>query len=69
MHEKKRLEHVLATDADLARRGDDINAYFDLAKEGKLAGIVRSGYFVDICLPETLQRARQALPRLRAGPE
>lgn len=40
-----------------------------LAEEGKLAGIVRSGYFVDIGLPETLQRARQELPRLRAGPE
>ena len=35
MREKKRLEHVLATDADLARRAGDINAYFDLAKEGE----------------------------------
>ena len=35
MREKKRLEHLLATDADLARRGDDIAAYFDLAKEGE----------------------------------
>src|SRR5256886_10178221 len=35
MREKKRLEHVLATDADLARRADDINAYFDLGKEGE----------------------------------
>ena len=35
MREKKRLEHALATDADLARRGDDITAYFDLAKEGE----------------------------------
>jgi len=35
MREKKRLEHVLATDADLARRTDDIAAYFDLAKEGE----------------------------------
>ena len=33
--EKKRLEHVLSTDSDLARRGDDIAAYFDLAKEGE----------------------------------
>ena len=31
MREKKRLEHVLATNADLARRSDDIAAYFDLA--------------------------------------
>ena len=35
MREKKRLEHVIATDADLARRTDDIHAYFDLAKEGE----------------------------------
>lgn len=35
MREKKRLEHVLGTDADLARRGDDITAYFDLAHEGE----------------------------------
>src|SRR5260370_11823374 len=35
MREKKRLEHVLSTDADLARRGDDIAAYFDLSKEGE----------------------------------
>ena len=35
MREKKRLEHLLATDADLGRRGDDIAAYFDLAKEGE----------------------------------
>ena len=35
MREKKRLEHLLATDADLARRTDDIAAYFDLAKEGE----------------------------------
>src|SRR5579885_2630559 len=35
MREKKRLEHVIATDADLTRRADDTNAYFDLAKEGE----------------------------------
>src|SRR5579862_9706293 len=35
MREKKRLEHVLATDSDLARRSEDIAAYFDLAKEGE----------------------------------
>ncbi len=35
MREKKRLEYLLSTDADLARRGDDIAAYFDLAKEGE----------------------------------
>ncbi len=35
MREKKRLEHVLATEADLVRRGDDITAYFELAREGE----------------------------------
>ena len=35
MREKKRLENVLATDADLIRRGDDISAYFELAREGE----------------------------------
>src|SRR5580658_144620 len=35
MREKKRQEHLLATDADLGRRGDDIAAYFELAKEGE----------------------------------
>ena len=35
MREKKRLEHLLATDADLKRRGEDIAAYFELAKEGE----------------------------------
>src|SRR5437588_2932754 len=35
MREKKRLEHVLATETDLVRRGDDISAYFELAREGE----------------------------------
>ena len=35
MREKKRLENVLATEADLIRRTDDITAYFELAKEGE----------------------------------
>jgi len=35
MREKKRLEHVLATEADLVRRSDDIDAYFELAREGE----------------------------------
>jgi peptide chain release factor 2 len=35
MRERKRLEHVLATEAELVRRSDDINAYFDLAHEGE----------------------------------
>jgi peptide chain release factor 2 len=35
MRERKRLETLLADDADLARRSDDIEAYFDLAREGE----------------------------------
>jgi peptide chain release factor 2 len=35
MREKKRLEHLLATEADLLRRTEDISAYFDLASEGE----------------------------------
>jgi peptide chain release factor 2 len=35
MRERKRLEDSLAMDADLARRVDDIAAYFDLAREGE----------------------------------
>ena len=35
MRERKRLENVLATEADLVRRGDDIHAYFELAHEGE----------------------------------
>jgi peptide chain release factor 2 len=35
MREKKRIEHLLATDTDLGRRVDDISAYFDLGKEGE----------------------------------
>jgi peptide chain release factor 2 len=35
MREKKRLEDMLATEADLSRRSEDIAAYFDLAREGE----------------------------------
>ena len=35
MREKKRLEHLLATDADLARRAEDISTYFDLGRDGE----------------------------------
>ena len=35
MREKKRLEDMLATEADLVRRTEDISAYFDLAREGE----------------------------------
>jgi peptide chain release factor 2 len=35
MREKKRLEDVLSTEAELIRRGEDITAYFELAREGE----------------------------------
>jgi peptide chain release factor 2 len=35
MRERKRLEGLLADDAELARRSGDVEAYFDLAKEGE----------------------------------
>ncbi len=35
MREKKRLEHILATESDLGRRTSDIDAYFELGREGE----------------------------------
>jgi peptide chain release factor 2 len=35
MREKKRLENMLSTEADLIRRSQDISAYFELAGEGE----------------------------------
>ena len=35
MREKKRLEHILSTEADLGRRVGDIEAYFELGREGE----------------------------------
>src|SRR5207248_2889994 len=35
MRERKRLEDVLATECDLARRSGDITTYFELADEGE----------------------------------
>jgi peptide chain release factor 2 len=35
MREKKRVGHILATEADLARRTSDIEAYFELGREGE----------------------------------
>jgi len=35
MRERKRLQDVLATEYELVRRESDIQAYFDLAKEGE----------------------------------
>ena len=55
MREKKRLERVLTADTDLARRGDDIAAYFDLAKEGES---------VDADLQREIGSLRELLDRL-----
>ncbi|HEV7521521.1 MAG TPA: peptide chain release factor 2 [Candidatus Angelobacter sp.] len=35
MRQRRRLEESLAMDADLGRRAEDIQAYFDLAREGE----------------------------------
>src|ERR1700678_2955164 len=35
MRDRKRLETLLADDAELARRTEDIDAYFELAREGE----------------------------------
>ena len=39
-----------------------------LAREGRLRGSIRDGYFVDIGLPETLQQGRRELLTLRRRP-
>jgi peptide chain release factor 2 len=35
MRERKRIENLLADEGELARRADDIEAYFELAREGE----------------------------------
>ncbi|HTR68442.1 MAG TPA: peptide chain release factor 2 [Terriglobales bacterium] len=55
MREKKRLEDVLATESDLARRGEDISAYFDLAREGEA---------VDADLRREIDALRQLVDRV-----
>ncbi len=55
MREKKRLEDVLAIEADLVRRGADISAYFDLAHEGES---------VDADLRREIDSLRQLVDRL-----
>ncbi len=35
MRQKKRLENMLTTEADLVRRSEDISAYFELGREGE----------------------------------
>jgi peptide chain release factor 2 len=39
MRERKRLEDALATAGELSRHTDDINAYFELAREGEEVGV------------------------------
>ena len=55
MREKKRLEDMLAHEAELARRGDDISAYFDLSREGEN---------VDADLQREIDSLRQFVERL-----
>ena len=35
MRDRKRIEALLADDEELARRTSDVEAYFDLAREGE----------------------------------
>jgi peptide chain release factor 2 len=55
MREKKRLEDMLANEANLIRHVDDITAYFDLAREGES---------VDADLRREIDSLRQLVDRL-----
>src|SRR5881398_874354 len=55
MREKKRLEEVLSTEAELIRRSEDISAYFELSREGEN---------VDADLRRELDSLRQLVDRL-----
>jgi peptide chain release factor 2 len=55
MREKKRLQDMLANEANLIRHGDDISAYFDLAREGES---------VDADLRREIDSLRQLVDRL-----
>ncbi len=55
MREKKRLEDMLANEAELTRRTDDISAYFDLSREGEN---------VDADIRRELDSLRQFVDRL-----
>jgi len=55
MREKKRLENLLAHEADLIRRDSDIAAYFDLSREGEN---------VDADLRREIDSLRQLVDRL-----
>ncbi len=55
MREKKRLEDMLATEAELIRRDEDISAYLDLSREGEN---------VDADLRREIDSLRQLVDRL-----
>jgi peptide chain release factor 2 len=55
MREKKRLEDMLANEANLIRHSDDISAYFDLSREGES---------VDADLRREIDSLRQLVDRL-----
>jgi peptide chain release factor 2 len=55
MREKKRLEEVLSTEAELIRRSEDISAYFELAREGEV---------VDSDLRREIDSLRELVDRL-----
>ena len=55
MREKKRVEEVLSTEAELIRRSDDISAYFELAREGEV---------VDSDLRREIDSLRELVDRL-----
>jgi len=77
MREKKRLEEVLSTEAELIRRSDDISAYFELAREGEVVDndlrreIDSLREFVDRLETETLlsgeNDARNAIVTIHPG--
>jgi peptide chain release factor 2 len=55
MREKKRMEDMLANEAELTRRSEDLSAYFDLAREGEN---------VDADIRRELDSLRQFVDRL-----
>ena len=77
MREKKRLEHLLSTDADLERRTGDISTYMELAKEGENVDaelqreIASLGNLIDKLETETLlsgeNDARSAIVTIHPG--
>jgi peptide chain release factor 2 len=77
MREKKRLENMLATEAELIRRDSDISAYFDLSREGESVDadlrreIDSLGQLVDRLETETLlsgeNDARNAIVTIHPG--